>query len=109
MRIEGAVAFVTGASRGIGKQFVEELRAAGAARIYIGVRNIESAAKIVATAPERVIPIQLDVTSEQSIKDAAARCQDVNLLINNAGVLHNQGLIAAPDISSARDEMEVNY
>jgi short-subunit dehydrogenase len=53
--------------------------------------------------------VPLDITHEQSVKDAAAQCQDVNLLINNAGVGFNQGLIAAPDLSSARTEMEVNY
>ena len=109
MKIEGAVALVTGASRGIGKQLVEELRAAGAAKIYVGVRDTKSVAEIVATEPKRIIPVQLDVTSEQSIQAAAAQCPDVSLLINNAGVLQSKGLIAAPDISSARAEMEVNY
>jgi len=109
MKIEGAVALVTGANGGIGKEYVEALRTAGAARIYACARKVEALTEIVSLDPERIIPIQLDITNEQSVKDAAAQCQDVNLLINNAGVGFNQGLIAAPDLSSARTEMEVNY
>ena len=109
MKIDGAVALVTGASRGIGKQFVLALQKAGAARIYIGVRDPEKVAEIVSIDTERIIPIQLDITNEKLVGDAAAHCQDLTLLINNAGILLNKGLIAAPDLASARTEMEVNY
>lgn len=93
----------------IGKQFLEALRTAGAARIYAGARNPGSVAEIAEIDPKRIIPIQLDITNEQSVQKAAAQCQDVTLLINNAGVSLNQGLIAAPDLTSARAEMEINY
>jgi short-subunit dehydrogenase len=109
MKVEGVVALVTGANGGIGKHYIEALQTAGAARIYAGARNPEALTEIASTAPERIIPIQLDIVDRESIQAAAARCQDVSLLINNAGIAKYQGLIAAPDLSSARAEMEVNY
>ncbi len=109
MQVKGAVALVTGANGGIGKYYVEALQAAGAARIYAGARNPSSLSELAATDPQRIIPIQLDIIDEQSVSDAAAKCQDVNLLINNAGIGLLKGFISAPDIKSARAEIEVNY
>lgn len=109
MEVLGATALVTGANGGLGKYFVEGLRAQGVAKIYAGARKVDALAELVATDPQRIIPIQLEITDEESVRQAALKCQDVNLLINNAGVGLNQGLIAAPDLSSARAEMEVNY
>ncbi|MBW4672781.1 MAG: SDR family oxidoreductase [Desmonostoc geniculatum HA4340-LM1] len=109
MEVSGAIALVTGANGGLGKYFVDGLKAQGAAKIYAGARKLEALSELVATDPERIIPIQLEITDEESVRQAALKCQDVNLLINNAGVGLNKGLIAAPDLSSARAEMEVNY
>ncbi|MDZ8080452.1 MAG: SDR family oxidoreductase [Nostoc sp. DcaGUA01] len=109
MEVLGATALVTGANGGLGKYFVEGLKAQGAAKIYAGARKVEALSELVATDPQRIIPIQLEITDEESVRQASLKCQDVNLLINNAGVGLNQGLIAAPDLSSARAEMEVNY
>jgi short-subunit dehydrogenase len=109
MNIEGAIALVTGANGGIGKHYIEALQAAGAARIYAGARNPDSLAEIASTDPERIIPVQLDIVDSESVRVAATKCQDVTLLINNAGIAKYQGLIAATDLSSARAEMEVNY
>jgi NAD(P)-dependent dehydrogenase (short-subunit alcohol dehydrogenase family) len=109
MKVEDAIAFVTGANGGIGTHYIDALKAAGAKRIYAGVRNPDSIAEIVSTDPARIIPVQLDIVDDESIRIAATNCQDVTLLINNAGIAKYQGLIAAPDLSSARAEMEVNY
>lgn len=109
MQIENAVALVTGANGGIGQYYVEALRAAGAFRIYAGARNPNSLAEMAAIDPQRIIPIALDITDEQSVRAAAAECKDVNLLINNAGIGLLQGFISATDLSSARAEIEVNY
>ncbi len=110
MQIEGSVALITGANGGIGKYYVDALLEAGAARIYAGARNPDSVSQMAFTDPDRIIPIRLDITNEQSVSAVAAKCQDVTLLINNAGVAVNYGgLITAPDLAKARTEIEVNY
>jgi NAD(P)-dependent dehydrogenase (short-subunit alcohol dehydrogenase family) len=109
MEIANSIALVTGANGGLGQYYVEALRSLGAAKIYAGARNIEKLASLVEIDPERIIPIALEITDEDSVNQAVSVCQDVTLLINNAGVGFNQGLIAAKDLSQARMEIEVNY
>jgi NAD(P)-dependent dehydrogenase (short-subunit alcohol dehydrogenase family) len=109
VELKGAVALVTGANRGIGEAFVRALLAAGAARVYVGARDPDSAAHLAAEAPGRAVPIRLDVTRPDQIEAAAAKCGDVSILINNAGAFLNQRLIGADSLDAAREEMEVNY
>jgi short-subunit dehydrogenase len=42
MQIAGSVVLVTGANRGIGAEFVRQIRERGAARVYAGVRDLDS-------------------------------------------------------------------
>jgi NAD(P)-dependent dehydrogenase (short-subunit alcohol dehydrogenase family) len=109
MQVKNAVALVTGANGGIGKHYIEALRAMGASRIYAGARNPSALADLAALDPQRIIPIPLDITDERSVSAAAAEYNGVNLLINNAGIGLLQGFISATDLSRARAEMEVNY
>jgi short-subunit dehydrogenase len=109
MEIANSITLVTGANGGLGQYYVEALRSQGAAKIYAGARDIQKLASLVAIDPERILPIALEITDEDSVNQAASICQDVTLLINNAGVGFNQGLIAAKDLSQARMEIEVNY
>ncbi len=44
-------------------------------------------------------PIALDVTNDEQIAAAAKQCQDVQIVINNAGISLNQGIISAIDTS----------
>ena len=55
-KTEGCVAIVTGANRGIGLGFVEELLDQGAARIYVGSRNLADAEAIAARAEDSAGP-----------------------------------------------------
>ncbi len=109
-RIEGTVALVTGANRGIGKALVEELLSRGARKIYLGARRLEALDDLVGTHGDRLVPLQLDVTSGEDVETAASRAEDVRILINNAGLALPTPQEAATSelLESARKEMEVN-
>ena len=109
MEIKGKIALVTGANRGIGRSFVEDLIGRGAAKIYATARNPSGVADLVAAYPDKITPIKLDITNALDIAAAAQACKDVSLLINNAGINLQAGLMAAPDLNAARAEMETNY
>jgi len=99
--VADVVALVTGANRGLGKAFAEELLARGA-KVYAGARNPGS------VNTPGAIPVELDVTDPTQVAAAAARCGDVTMVINNAGILRVGGLIAAPSLDDARAEFETN-
>jgi NAD(P)-dependent dehydrogenase (short-subunit alcohol dehydrogenase family) len=102
MRIADSVALVTGAGRGLGRAYVQELAERGAATIYAGARDPSQV-----TGPG--IPVPLDVTDPDQVAAAARRCADITLLVNNAGVMALSPLIGAAAMDGARQEMETNY
>ena len=102
MQIENSVALVTGANRGVGRQYVAQLMERGAAKVYAAARNIDSLSDTVALAPERVVPLALDVTDTVMIKAAARTANDVTLLINNAGSLTFGGALDVTDAGLAQ-------
>ena len=102
MHIEGSIALVTGANRGLGKAYVDALLAAGAKKIYAGARQPPGA------ADSRVIPLKLDVTLSADIEAARQRCGDVNILINNAGIMLKTTMLSEQSAESMRREMNVN-
>ena len=102
MRIKGCIALVTGANRGLGSSFVEALLAAGAAKVYAGARD---PSMILNT---QAIPLALDITDHAQVAAAATECDDVSLLINNAGVLRNSPMLAEGSADAMRQEFDVN-
>lgn len=102
MKIEGAVALVTGANRGIGKVIAEELLARGASKVYAGVRDERS------VTDTRLVPVRLDVIEPGQVAAAAERLTDVQIVVNNAGIGGGSTPLAA-DVDRARAEIEVNY
>jgi NAD(P)-dependent dehydrogenase (short-subunit alcohol dehydrogenase family) len=105
----GSVALVTGANRGIGLGFVQELADRGARRIYACVRNPDDLTGEFKGLPVDVDVVPLDVTDRDAVRAVATRCQDVTLLVNNAGLFTNTRLVCTDDEDAARAEMEVNY
>lgn len=109
MEIKDSVALVTGGNRGIGEAFVRAFLAEGATRVYVATRDVANAQHLVDEGAGKVVAVQLDVSKPEQIEAAAAQCQDVSILVNNAGQFSMQTLMKAPDLSSARAEMEINY
>jgi NAD(P)-dependent dehydrogenase (short-subunit alcohol dehydrogenase family) len=102
MNISGSTALVTGANRGIGRHFAEQLQRRGAAKVYATARD---AAAIDVPGVE---VLQLDVTDRASVAAAAAAASDVTLLVNNAGVSTHQNLVTG-DLDKIRLEMDTHF
>jgi NAD(P)-dependent dehydrogenase (short-subunit alcohol dehydrogenase family) len=102
--IKGSVILVTGAAGAIAQALIAELKARGAAKIYAAARDASAL-----DASDGVVPVKMDVTSDDDVAKAAGALGDVTVLINNAGINHNTGFMAASDIAIAREEIEINY
>lgn len=105
---KGKIALVTGANRGIGKAIVVGLMEHGAAKVYAAVRDTKSAEPLVKEFGERVVPVQLDLAKPDTIVAAAQQANDVQLVINNAGVLRTASPLAADAIEALQFEMDIN-
>ena len=103
MKIQNAVALVTGANRGIGLAFARELLARGARKVYAGVRDPSSVTQA------GVQPLRLDVTRPDDVAAASGLAADVTLLINNAGIAHAGGFLAPDSEEVARRIFETNF
>ena len=102
MNLNGTTALVTGANRGLGRHFAQQLLDRGAAKVYAAARNPAS------IDLPGVTPIQLDITDPESVARAAALATDVDVLINNAGVSLHQNLVTG-DLDAIRRELETNF
>src|SRR5207237_1876739 len=109
--LSGKTALVTGANRGIGEALVDALVAAGVNKVYAAARNISALAPLVERHGSRIVPLQLDVTNAAQIAAVAATATDVDLLVNNAGIVgFFGGDFTDPKwIECGRQEMEVNF
>jgi NAD(P)-dependent dehydrogenase (short-subunit alcohol dehydrogenase family) len=110
LKIEGRVALVTGANRGIGLALVEALQERGARKVYAATRKPEAVADLAGLSRGVVIPLRLDITDASEVEQAVTQANDVDLLINNAAILgHAFGGFEDPVwIDAARREYETN-
>src|SRR6516165_10709347 len=103
MKIAGSIALVTGANRGLGLAFAKALVEMGAAKVYAAARNPG------AVALKGVVPLKLDVTSDEDVVAAARAAGDATLLVNNAGIAKAGGFLADGAVEAAREQFEVNF
>ena len=92
--VKNKTAFVTGANRGIGRAIVEEALQRGAKKVYAAVRKLDSADSLVSEFGDRVVPVHFDLEDPSTIEAAAETASDVDLVVNNAGVLRTAGPIS---------------
>jgi short-subunit dehydrogenase len=102
MQISNATVLVTGANRGIGAEFVRQLKERGAAKVYATARSIDS------IRAQGVKALALDITNEAQVQAVAAQASDVTLLINNAGVSSGADLVTG-ELGTIRSDLETNF
>ncbi|RDG37875.1 SDR family oxidoreductase [Streptomyces corynorhini] len=101
MELKDAVAVVTGANRGLGRELAAQLVARGA-KVYAAARRPGT------VDLPGVVPLRLDVTDEESVLAAARTASDATLLVNNAGISNATSLITG-GLAAVRLEMETNF
>jgi NAD(P)-dependent dehydrogenase (short-subunit alcohol dehydrogenase family) len=104
MELQNATALVTGANRGIGAEFVRQLLARGATKVYAAARRPET----IPSNNVRIVPVRLDITDENMVADVAKAAADVDVLINNAGIVTVQNLVTG-DLDAIRLEMATHF
>jgi NAD(P)-dependent dehydrogenase (short-subunit alcohol dehydrogenase family) len=103
MNIQGSVALVTGANRGLGQAFAQGLLAAGARKVYAASRD-PSKIKL-----PGVQALRLDITNAQEVAAAARECGDVNLVINNAGIAQPSAFLDPEADAAVRAQFDTNF
>jgi NAD(P)-dependent dehydrogenase (short-subunit alcohol dehydrogenase family) len=99
--LDGAVVLVTGANGGLGTHFVHQALERGAAKVYAAARNPRE------WGDDRIVPLVLDVTSQESVAAAADVADDVTVVINNAGASNGSSVLG--DLTAARELFETNF
>jgi NAD(P)-dependent dehydrogenase (short-subunit alcohol dehydrogenase family) len=106
------VAVVTGGNRGIGFEVCRQLAERGF-RVVLGSRDLETGERAVQTLSRDVVVRQLDVSDEDSVREAAAWVGEslggADVVINNAAILYdtsNRG--ATVDLDVVREGLQTN-
>lgn len=108
MDITDSVALVTGANRGLGREFTHQLLARGARAVYATARRTETLEALTREYGDRVRPLEIDVTRPETIAAARAAATDVSLLINNAGIATATRLVDG-DLDDLRAELDTHF
>lgn len=116
----GKYVLITGASKGIGRATSISYAAAGASGIVLAARTVQPSleADILAAAqsanrpPPKIVTVNLDVTSRETIEAAAKKVDEefgrLDILINNAGYLEKPLPIGESDPDDWWRTWEVN-
>lgn len=108
--LDGKVALVTGASRGLGAAIAVGLARQGST-VFAAARSKDQLARVAAADPARIHPIVLDATDEDStatvVDRVLAAAGRIDIIVNNAGIAP-AGDILTQDPQVWRETMQVN-
>ena len=102
-----STALVTGANKGIGKEIARQLVAAGFT-VHVGSRDPERGQQAVDEIGAGARLLVLDVTEAKSIADAAQQVHNLDVLVNNAGIMVDGSTPPEADVDSFRRTYETN-
>ncbi|XBS70405.1 SDR family oxidoreductase [Acerihabitans sp. KWT182] len=105
MNMQEKSVLITGANRGIGAEIVLAFLKQGIGRVYAAARHPASMPDF---GDGRVISLQLDITKPAEVTAAARQAGAVDILLNNAGIMHFTGVLTAATAELSAD-MDVNY
>lgn len=105
---EGKTVFISGSNRGIGKAIAIEFLEQGAKKVYAGARDVNSLNSLKDKYGDKLVPVQLDVTDDNSIDTAASQIKDIDILVNNAGIFETGGIFSDQVSSSLAANLNVN-
>ncbi len=112
IRLDGKVALVTGASRGIGEGIVRELLASDISGVVITGRKAETLEPLAAELGERVVPVVGNATdaahAEEAVATAVERFGSCDLLVNNAGTNPAAGPLVDVDLGAVDKTWDLN-
>ena len=90
MKLDGKVAIVTGAARGLGQEYARSLAGAGAAVVAADKRDCEATVAMVEGSGGKILGTDVDVADRESTKAMAEAAMDafgrVDILVNNAAL-----------------------
>ncbi|MFI6736171.1 SDR family NAD(P)-dependent oxidoreductase [Nonomuraea sp. NPDC050451] len=102
--------FVTGSSRGLGRNFVEAALSRGD-KVAAAARSTASLDELVAAYGEAVLPLELDVTDKTAVLASVKRAREhfgrLDVIVNNAGYAQ-VGAVEELTGQQLRDQLETN-
>jgi len=113
MLLEGRVAFVTGAARGLGKVLAKAMGSEGASVAVADILDdVELTAKELEAEGYRSVAIKMDVSDYNAVEEGFAKAVEalgpVDILINNAAITDNMATVIKMDKQNWDREISVN-
>ncbi|MBE1496608.1 NAD(P)-dependent dehydrogenase (short-subunit alcohol dehydrogenase family) [Amycolatopsis lexingtonensis] len=103
--------FVTGSSRGLGRQFVEAALSRGD-RVAATARSAAGFEALVAEHGDKLLPLEMDVTDKAAVGEAVKRAAEhfgrLDVVVNNAGYAQI-GAVEELSEQQLRDQLETNF